>query len=225
MTEYVTSVDICNKALQEIGAALITTLNDSSPGAFECNFLYDKTRVTLLREHVWNFSIQYATLSSPTGTNTYQNGLTRNVFTLPAGFMRFADQNPRAAGTLTQSTTGGIKYTDYAIEGGNLTTASAGPIHLRFAGDITNVALMDSLFCDSLAARMNVDGLAEKLTGSVARRQLAEQRYEERIALAKLIGLIEAAGDEPNAGPQLQTARVLERQFIEQQQPQRGRGQ
>src|SRR5271168_974611 len=171
MSEYATSVDICNKALQEIGVALISSLSDFSPNAFECNFLYDKIRQTVLREHVWNCSILYATLTAVSGTVTFQNGVTKNIFALPAGFVRFADQNPRMPGTLTQSSTGGIKYSDYQIEASKLVTASAGPIYLRYAGDLTSVPAMDSLLCDTIAARMCVDGLAEKLTGSSQKRQ------------------------------------------------------
>lgn len=207
MAEYATAADICNKALQEIGCALIGSLTDDSRNANECNFLYDKTRVALLREHVWNFAISYATLTAA-GTLTYQNGSTRNKFTLPAGYMRLADQQPRTAQLMTQATSGGVRGTDYSIEGGFLVTAQAGVL-LRYAADISTVTLMDPLFCDALAARMCVDGLAETLTGSVQKRQLAGQRYADRIALAKLLNAIEAADDEPLA-ELMRTARTLE---------------
>lgn len=222
MSEYATSADICNKALQELGCVLIGSLTDNSRNAAQCSFLYDKTRQALLREHIWGFAISYATLASPVTTRTYQNGVKRNAFTLPAGFVRFAFQDPRTAGNVTQATTGGIKFTDYQLEGGQLVTANAGPIQLRYASDVTNVALMDPLFCDALAARMEVDGLAETLTGSAVKRQLAQQRYDARIEMAKLIQLIESAGDEPTEQA-VKTARILEQPPAPQPLPQ-GRG-
>jgi|SRR5215472_2441573 len=222
MAEYTSSVDICNKALQELGCARITTLLDNSRNAAECNFLYDKARVALLREYVWGFSIAYFTLTagSPT-TQAFQSGDTRNRFNLPPGFMRLADQNPRTAGRLTQATTGGVKSTDYSIEGSFLLTANASVL-LRYANDVTNVTLMDPLFCDALAARMCVDGLAETLTQNVQKRQLAELRYEKRIALAKLIQVIEAASDEP-IEEALKTAKMLEMPPQPQPAQQQGR--
>lgn len=207
MATYSTNVDICNKALQELGCAQITTLSDNSRNANECNFLYDKVRVTLLREHPWLFSIKYATLNEPTGTETYQNGETRNSFTLPSDYARLADQNPREAALTTQATTGAVKFTDYSIEGGNLLTAQTIVI-LRYASLVTNVATFDPLFCDVMAARMGVDGLAETLTQSPVKRQLAERRYVARMLTALQTNLIEAGSDEP-LEQFIQMARIL----------------
>ena len=220
MTEYTTNIDICNKALQEIGCARITSLSGSR-NADECGFLYDKARQALLREHVWGFSIAYQTLEL-SGTVVYQNQLNRNKFSLPTDFVRLADQNPRQPNQLSQAVTGGIKSTDYSIEGGYLVTGQPSVI-LRYASNVMDVTLMDPLFCDALAAKMCVDGLAEMLTQNVQKRQLAEQRYTSRIALAKIIQIIEAAGDEP-IEEMLRSARVLEQPPRPQQQQQQPQG-
>jgi len=55
-------VEICNSALQKIGAETITTLSDNTRRAALCNRQYDKVRKKLLRAHPWNFAIRRAAL-------------------------------------------------------------------------------------------------------------------------------------------------------------------
>ena len=199
MSAYTTNVDISNRALQLLGASFIATMADQSRNAVQCNFIYDKVRQAELRAHVWNFAISYATLASPATTFTYQNGQSRNAFTRPADFLRFADQNPRAQAVVRQNTLGGVKYTDYSIEGSYLVTALGGPIHLRYVQDVTTVTAFDPMFSEALAARMAI-GMAEIITQDASKKQLAEQWYTETVQKAQLIDLIEAGGDEPLEG-------------------------
>jgi hypothetical protein len=196
VAEYATSADIANRALQMLGAKLIVNLTDNSRNAVQVNFLYDKLRVAELRAHVWNFAIMYASLGAPVAV-TYQNGQQRNAYTLPAGFQRLANQEPRTAGNATQTVSGGIRFRDFTVEGGRLVTALATPVELRYIGDVTNVALMDALFIEALAAHIAQD-LAEVITNAPAKRQLATAAYTEAIARARAINLIEAASDEPS---------------------------
>ncbi len=65
---FSTPVDICNRGLQRVGAARISTLSDSSRNANECNFAYDKLRVAELEANVWRFSTRRAPLRKVTST-------------------------------------------------------------------------------------------------------------------------------------------------------------
>ncbi len=73
-------VEICNSALQKLGAETITTLADNSRRASLCNRQYDKIRKKLLRAHPWNFAIKRAALVEITEAVTSVN-LTTDVFT------------------------------------------------------------------------------------------------------------------------------------------------
>lgn len=196
MAVYTTPTDIANRALQACGANLIGTLNDTSRNAVQANFLYDKIRVAQLRAHVWNFAIKYQTLLSPATIVTYQNGMKRNAFTIPADFHRLAIQTPRTAGNATQVVSAGVRFTDYSVEGPYLVTSLPGPILLRYVGDIVTVSSMDPLFCEAVAFSM-AENLMETLTNNFQKKQLVIQEYNEAIAVAKAINLIEAASDEP----------------------------
>lgn len=54
--DFVSPIDIANRALQHIGARRITTFQDDSVNASEVSFCYDKLRRAELRRAVWEFS-------------------------------------------------------------------------------------------------------------------------------------------------------------------------
>lgn len=62
MTEFATSLDICNRALQRVGARLLQTLNDNTKSQLEVTFAYDKLRVSEIRARPWRWAIREATL-------------------------------------------------------------------------------------------------------------------------------------------------------------------
>jgi hypothetical protein len=196
MAEYTTSVDIANKALQHLGAPLIATLADNSKNAVQMNFAYDKCRQAELRSHVWQFSIAYSTLAAASpATQAFQNGAVRNRFTLPANYVRMAQQDPHTAGVSNQNVTAGLQWSDYSVEGTILLTANPSVL-LRYASDITTVTAFDALFDEALAARLAFD-TCEVITQNLQKRGQMAQIYAERIAMAQTLNLIETAADEP----------------------------
>ncbi|MDR3562045.1 MAG: hypothetical protein P4N59_11505 [Negativicutes bacterium] len=62
MLAYQTPVDICNRALQQVGATRIVALTDDSKSAGECQFAYDKLRQSELRRNAWRFAIRQTAL-------------------------------------------------------------------------------------------------------------------------------------------------------------------
>lgn len=67
--EYSQPVDICNRALQHIGATRITALDDDSKNANACAFVYDKVRAAELRRNIWQFSCRRSAMRAA-GFNT-----------------------------------------------------------------------------------------------------------------------------------------------------------
>ena len=61
-------VDICNEALNLLGANTISSLTESSTTAVLCNRIYDTEVDFLLRQHSWNAAVREANLAAVTGT-------------------------------------------------------------------------------------------------------------------------------------------------------------
>ena len=61
-------VDICNEALNLLGANTIASLTESSTTAVLCNRIYDTEVDCLLRQHNWNSAVQEANLAAVVGT-------------------------------------------------------------------------------------------------------------------------------------------------------------
>lgn len=57
-----TSIDICNRALTEIGSGTIESLSDNTKGAKRLAIIYDQALRELLEAHVWGFARKVATL-------------------------------------------------------------------------------------------------------------------------------------------------------------------
>ena len=79
-------VDICNEAIDLLGASTITALSENSKEARLCNRRYDTVRDQVLRAHPWNAAIARATLAqdavAPEFGFTYQYTLPTNPYCL-----------------------------------------------------------------------------------------------------------------------------------------------
>jgi len=131
----------------------------------------------------------------PVGSGPRSQIGTRNVYRLPSGYLRIASQNPGMGVTMWGGGPTGVTYSDWALTGRLLITSDFGPILFRFVADFQNVAEMDPLFCDGLAASMAEDG-AEPLTNSTAKLVNIRATYKEKISIAKLQNGIEQGADE-----------------------------
>ena len=83
-------VQMCNSALNQLGAASITALTDNSKNARLCNERYPTVRDAVFRSHPWNCLIKRQTLAqdatAPTWGFAYQ-------FTLPSDCLRLLGLN------------------------------------------------------------------------------------------------------------------------------------
>lgn len=62
MAEYLTPIDIANRALDHCGVPPIVSFTDDSKGADRTNSVYDKLRVAELRRNVWSFAVRKTAL-------------------------------------------------------------------------------------------------------------------------------------------------------------------
>ncbi len=78
-------VEICNGALNQLGASTILTLTEDSKNARLCNARYLNVRDAVFRHHPWNCLLKRAQL--PADTETPAWGFTKQ-FTLPSDCLR-----------------------------------------------------------------------------------------------------------------------------------------
>lgn len=114
----------------------------------------------------------------PLGTGPSWQSNSRNVFVLPSGFLRIANQNPKP-GTPWLGGPSGYTYNDWVFENGFLVSMETGPIPLRFVANVTDVSRMDPMFCEMWAARIGME-VCEPLTQSTSKLGAIIRIYDEK---------------------------------------------
>jgi len=196
----ISSTDICNRALQKLGAKRIATLNDASPSARAVNLAYDIVRRAELRKRVWNFSIQRASLSADAIPPSWGR---QNSFTLPPDFLRLAESYPEqltndvnVVGVTVAFTAEFTGMKDWVIEQNKIVTNDDAPLEIRYVQDITDTTLFDPLFSEALSTAIAFE-ICEELTQSNTKKQAMGQHYLAIIDEAKLANSMEVAPADP----------------------------
>src|SRR5216684_2039227 len=113
----------------------------------------------------------------PIGSGPSTQSSSRNVFLLPAGFLRRAPQVQKI-GIPSISGPSGISYDDWLIEGEYIISGDTGPIPLRFVANITDVSRMHTMFCEGVAARIAF-AICDVITQRDGQFQLVAKVYAE----------------------------------------------
>lgn len=124
-----------------------------------------------------------------------QAGSSRTLYRLPNGFLRIAPQDAKNASTTFSNTGAGMQASDYQFKNKYLLTATASPILLQFAADITDVPAMDDLFCEGLAARIALS-LSTMLSQSKEVRDGTQAAYSSFMGEARRVNAIEQGSTE-----------------------------
>ena len=180
-------VDVCNLALQKLGAKRIVSLTEDSPNARDCNAVYATLRRVELRKHVWNFARKRASLAPDAASPAF--GFAKQ-FSLPADFLRITQNNRGEVSGVGRRRSIGQPVVDYQIEGDKLLSNEGDEIRLLYVADITDPNLFDPLFVDALASRM-AEVLNEKINQSNNKKSTAKQDYKDAVAEAKRTNAIE----------------------------------
>lgn len=170
-------VEICNAALQKLGAQRITALTDNSVNARACSACFDRLRLAELRKNPWSFAITRATLAADATSPAFGRA---NSFTLPSDFLRLLSPYPED----------NLSSRDWLVEGRAIVTDESAPLYIRYMADVSDPNTMDPLFRDALAARMAME-MCEEITQSNTKRQLAAADYDMAITDAKKTNAIE----------------------------------
>jgi hypothetical protein len=182
------NVEICNRALQKIGAKRITSLtDDDSKNARACNVAFESCKLAELREHPWSFAVARAELAADSEEPDWGRA---NSFTLPADFVRLLPP-------YEEDNTNDL---DWQIEGRKILTDDSAPLYIRYIKDVTDPNEMDALFREALACRIALE-ICEELTQSTQKLQNIDQLYKDCIRKAKRTNAIEAPAQQPPEDP------------------------
>lgn len=143
----------------------------------------------------------YASLVSfnfvyPIGYGPASQQTTKNIFRLPAGYLRRAPQDPKAGRYAFLGAPAYNTDEDWNIQGKYLLSQLDGLILLRFVADVMKVTDMDDMFCEGLACRM-ADATCETLTNSKEKQGTANSMYLKFMGEARIVNSIETGPVQP----------------------------
>ncbi len=190
--------DVCNRALQKLGAKRISSIDEASVSARAVRLAYEIVRRSELRKYDWNFAIKRAELAADATAPEWGR---QNAFALPADFIKLTNNYPESFYTSDNNTlTYGSSFAgqiDFVIEAGNkILTNSGSPLQVRYIGDITDTTKWDPIFVEVVATMMAFE-ICEEITQSNSKKQALAQEYAGLLAEAKRAASIEVAPCDP----------------------------
>lgn len=173
--------EIANIALQKIGddGALLDVNVDNTEQARKIRRIYDTVRRNEIRRHRWNFAIKRIALAADVATPAFDF---KYQYLLPADCLRPLRSKD--------------DY-DWQVEGKYILTDQGAPLQIRYLADIEDENQWDASFVEAMACRLAME-IAERSTGSTAKRQLAQQDYRDAINEARKADAFENPPDEMN---------------------------
>lgn len=161
-----TKVEICNQALNLIGARSIQSFGEGTETARRCASLYDLSRQSLLRMHPWSFAKKRMQLAPSAVKPTFGYS---NAFPLPSNFIRILDTG----------------LDEYEVEGGHI-LANTTLINLVYITDEDNESCWDSLFSECMVLYL-ANKLCKPISGSQSEADSAWQKLQNTLKQARAI--------------------------------------
>lgn len=173
-----TVVDVCNNALQALGAARIISIDDNSREARSCKVAYDSNRRSELRKYLWNFAKTRVVLSADATAPAFEY---LYAFSIPSDCLRIIMPNDNTV--------------DWVIEGNKIltneinspcggATSTGAALSLRYIRDIEDTTKWDTNFFEMVTLAMAID-MCDDLTQSNTKKQLLMKHYEDSRAEAR----------------------------------------
>ena len=174
-------VDICNGALNQLGASTILSLTEDSKNARLCNSRYTQVRDALFRTHPWNClqtRLELAASSdSPAWGFTY-------AYTLPANCLRLLRV---------------LDYdSNYKVEGRKI-LSNASTMKILYISRITDPNEYDELLRETLSAALGAD-IAYAVTSNNTTSQNMILSYQEKLKDARFVDSTEGQNVDHDLG-------------------------
>jgi len=185
-------VQICNSALNQLGASSITALTDDSKNARLCNERYTTIRDAVFRAHPWNCLIKRVQLAQDSDTPAWGFDY---QYTLPADCLRIL----------------GIKdyNSDYKVEGRKL-LISESEVYLIYLAQITDVNELDVLLRETISAHLAQD-IAYAITANLQVAKLMAEKYQAKLSEARHADSSEGYNTNPELAP---TDQIITEDFL-----------
>ena len=174
-------VDICNGALNQLGASTILTLTEDSKNARLCNARYTQVRDSLFRSHLWNCLTKRVELAKDTETPSW--GFSYQ-FTLPADCLRVV-------------TILNYDY-DYKVEGRKI-LANHGTVKIQYVARIDDANQYDELLRETISAALAAD-IAYAVTSSNPTAANMYELFQSKLKEARFVDATEGYNTNPDNG-------------------------
>ena len=172
-------VDICNSALNLLGASTISALTDDSKNARLCNQRYEPVRNRVFRAHAWNCLHKRVQLAQNSTAPVVEYS---NAYALPSDCLRVLKIHNGTTDSIASSM-------DYKLEGRNIVT-DEGTIYLIYIALITDPNEYDSYLQESISHQLAAD-IAYAVTNNATLANNYMTRADERLREARFIDATE----------------------------------
>jgi len=174
-------VDICNSALNLLGASTISALTDDSKNARLCNQRYEPVRNRIFRSHAWNCLTKRVQLAqdsaAPVIEYSYQ-------YILPSDCLRVLKIHTGSTDSIESSI-------DYVVEGRKIKT-NEGTVYLVYIGLDTDPNNYDTYLQEAISAVLAAD-IAYAVTNNATLANNYLTTADERLREARFIDATENA--------------------------------
>lgn len=164
-------IEICNNALQDLKADVITSLTDGSENARLCNQRWPQVRDFVLAEHPWNCAMTQAELAASSTAPTWKWDY---AYPLPSACLRVFE--------VVSATEDPI--TSYEVQGREILCNEPGPIFISYVRREEDPTKYDAQLCEALSAALAAR-LVYPITASVTGQQAWTTLYENILAKAR----------------------------------------
>lgn len=180
-------VEVCNSALQKLGADRISSLSDSNKNARAVNSAYARLRDKLLRQKAWGFAIKRAELAASSTDPAFGPA---KQYPVPSDFLRLLAPDPEA----------NLNSLDWRVERGPsgrvIVTEDGAPLQIRYVSQVTDPNEMDSLFLELWAVEIALD-ICQEITGSNTKKEALREDRKTILTEARQVNAFESVADEP----------------------------
>ena len=174
-------VDICNGALNQLGATTILSLTEDSKNARLCNSRFTQVRDALFRTHPWNCLQKRTSLAKEVTAPSW--GFT-SQFVLPADCLRLLYI---------------IDYdSNYKVEGRKI-LSNTSTMKILYIARITDPNEYDELLRETLSAALGAD-IAYGVTSSNPVAQNMYTLFQDKLKDARFVDSTEGQNNSPDLG-------------------------
>lgn len=171
-------VDICNSALNMIGASNIISLTEDSRAARVCNQRYEFVRDAVFRSHPWNCLIKRTSLAADSDTPAFEFSYQHTLPTNPYCLRVLRPQDPD---------------TIFKIEGRKVVSNTT-PFKMIYVARVTDANEYDQLLIETISARLAAD-ISYALVNSAALSQSLMEMYAAKLSEARFVDATEGTPD------------------------------